>query len=149
MRRRLGFAIALLCALAGCAGDRPLVERYADGAWQPDAFRVVALNGQRSGATLYMGALASLAALLARLSGQDDLVIGSPVAERDRADTEGVVGLFLNVVPIRIDLAGDPSFVALQESVRDAVLAAYEHREVPFEKLVDALQRERDPSRCS
>ncbi|HEX6861378.1 MAG TPA: condensation domain-containing protein, partial [Thermoanaerobaculia bacterium] len=102
---------------------------------------------RRQGATLYMTLLAAFDALLGRLSGQDGVVVGSPVANRNRAELERLIGFFVNTVVLRGDLAGDPGFVELVGRVREEALGAWAHQDVPFDKLALALAPERDPSR--
>jgi amino acid adenylation domain-containing protein len=99
------------------------------------------------GATLFMALLAAFQVLLHRLSGQDDLAVGSPVANRDRKEVERVIGFFVNMLVLRTDLSGDPTFRELLRRVRAVALEAYEHQEVPFEKLVEEVHLARDPSR--
>ncbi len=94
-------------------------------------------------ATLFMVLLAGFATLLSRWSDEEDLVVGSPVANRNRVETEGLIGFFVNMLPLRIHLAGQPSFAGLLASVREVTLAAYAHQDLPFEKLVEALQPSR------
>jgi len=103
--------------------------------------------GRRQGATLFMTLLASLASVLARFAGQDDLVLGSPIASRQRPEVAGLIGMFVNTLALRVDLAGDPSFEGILGRVRETALDAFAHQDVPFEKLVEALQPRRDPSR--
>jgi amino acid adenylation domain-containing protein len=103
--------------------------------------------GQAEGATLFMVLLAAFQTLLHRLSGQDDVVVGSPVANRARKEVEGLVGFFVNMLVLRTDLSGGPTFRALLARVKEACVGAYDHQELPFEKLVDELQPARDPSR--
>jgi FkbH-like protein len=102
---------------------------------------------QREGGTPFIALLATFAALLQRHSGQDDVVVGSPVSGRGHPEVEGVVGLFVNTLPLRVRLGGDPSFRELLSRARESALAAFAHRDVPFEKLVEALVPQRDPSR--
>jgi non-ribosomal peptide synthetase component F len=101
-----------------------------------------------TGTTPFMVLYAALATLLHRRTGQTDLAIGTPVAGRTMPDTETLVGVFINTVVIRIDLAGDPTFAELLGRVKTAVLDALAHQEVPFERLVDALEVPRDLSRA-
>ena len=98
---------------------------------------------RKEGATLFMTVLAGWQALLARWSGQDDVVVGTPVAGRTRTELEGLIGFFVNMLPMRLELGGDPTFAALVGRVRDRALGAYEHQEVPFERLVEELATER------
>jgi len=99
---------------------------------------------RREGATLFMVLLAAFQALLARHSGQDDLAVGTPVAGRNRVETEGLIGFFVNTLVLRGDLAGDPTFRELLGRARETALAAYLHQDVPFEKLVEELAPERN-----
>ncbi|MFD8819333.1 amino acid adenylation domain-containing protein, partial [Streptomyces sp. NPDC059627] len=99
------------------------------------------------GATMYMTLLAAFSVLLGRYSGQDDIVVGTPVAGRNRAETEDLIGFFVNTLVLRTDLSGDPSFAELLGRVRETALGAYAHQDLPFEQLVDALVTERDRSR--
>ncbi|NES13760.1 MULTISPECIES: non-ribosomal peptide synthetase [Micromonospora] len=103
--------------------------------------------GKRHGATTYMALLAVFGVLLRRYSGQDDVVIGVPMANRDRAEVEPLIGFFVNTLPVRVDLTGDPGFAELLHRVRDACLGGYAHQRVPFEKVVEALKPARDLSR--
>jgi amino acid adenylation domain-containing protein len=99
--------------------------------------------GRREGATLFMVLLSGFQLLLSRYAGQDDLVVGTPVAGRTRAETEGLIGCFVNTLAMRADLSGDPPFRALLARTREAALEAYAHQELPFERLVEALGVER------
>ena len=99
------------------------------------------------GVTLFMTLLAAFAVLLGRYSGETDLVVGTPVGGRNRAEVEGLIGFFVNTLALRCDLSGEPSFEALLGRVRELVLEAFEHQELPFERLVEELQPERDLSR--
>jgi amino acid adenylation domain-containing protein len=101
----------------------------------------------REGATLFMALLAAFEALLVRYSGQDDFGVGTYIANRNRAEIEGLIGFFVNTLVLRTDLGGDPTFRDLVRRVRETALAAYEHQDVPFEMLVEKLQPERDLSR--
>ncbi|MDC0710660.1 LLM class flavin-dependent oxidoreductase [Stigmatella sp. ncwal1] len=99
-------------------------------------------------ATLYMVLLAAFDVLLYRLSGQTDIIVGSPTANRHFVETEGLIGFFVNSLVLRTDLSGEPSFQELLGRVREVTLEAYSHAELPFEKLVEELRPERDPSRA-
>nr|QEO74439.1 phosphopantetheine-binding domain-containing pro [uncultured bacterium] len=100
--------------------------------------------GEREGATLYMVLLAAFDAFLARITGQHDIVVGSPIAGRNRPEIEGVIGFFVNTLAVRVDLAGDPSFAEVVRRVRRAALGAYAHQELPFDRVVEDLQPARD-----
>lgn len=97
----------------------------------------------RHGASLFMCLLAAYAALLNRYSGADDLVVGTPVAGRNRAEIEPLIGFFVNTLALRVRIPGGGTFQALLDKVRQSVLDAFEHQELPFEKLVEELHPER------
>ena len=99
------------------------------------------------GATLFMTLLAAFLTLLHRYTGQSDILLGTAIAGRNHAQIENLIGFFINNVVLRTDLSGNPTFRELLHSVRDVALGAYEHQDVPFEKLVEELQPERDQSR--
>ncbi|HLK54917.1 MAG TPA: amino acid adenylation domain-containing protein [Chthonomonadaceae bacterium] len=94
---------------------------------------------QREGSTLFMTLLSAFYVLLARYSGQEDIVVGTPIANRTRAEVEGLIGFFVNTLALRGDLSGDPSFRDLLDRVRRVALSAYAHQDLPFEKLVEEL----------
>ncbi len=130
---------------------RPPVQSFAgqtyrfalpDGVLEP--LRTLA---RQEGASLFMVLLAAWNALLARHTGQADLVVGTPVANRGQAETEGMVGFFANMLALRADLSGDPTFREALRRVRESALGGYAHEELPFERLVEALHGERDLSR--
>jgi amino acid adenylation domain-containing protein len=108
--------------------------------------RLKALS-QREGVTLYMTLLSAFTALLHRYTSQTDILVGSPVAGRTRAETEPLIGFFVNTLVLRTDLSADPTFRELVGRIREVTLGAYAHQELPFEKLVEELQPERDLSR--
>ncbi len=102
---------------------------------------------RRNGATLFMALLAAFHELLHRYSGQPDLAVGSPIANRTRAEIEGVIGFFVNTLVLRGDFDGRLSFDELLERTRETTLGAYAHQDIPFEKLVEELRPERSQSR--
>ena len=104
---------------------------------------------RREGATLFMTLLATFATLLSRYSGQTDIVIGTPAANRVRAEVEPLIGCFVNTLALRLDLAGSPPVSELLRRVRGVTLAAYEHQEAPFEQVIERLQLARDQSRAA
>jgi non-ribosomal peptide synthetase component F len=101
------------------------------------------LLGRREGATLYMTLLAAFQCLLYRYSGQTDILVGTPNANRSRVELEGLIGFFMNTLVIRGDLGGDPTFREILSRVRERTLEAYGHQDLPFEALVAELQPER------
>ncbi|HUP43264.1 MAG TPA: amino acid adenylation domain-containing protein, partial [Thermoanaerobaculia bacterium] len=140
------------------AGAPPVVElpadrprpavRAAHGGLLPWRLPEPATEGLRGlarerGASLFIALLAGFQALLARVTGATDLSVGTPVANRTRAETEGLIGFFTNTLVLRADLGGDPTFAELLERVREVALEAFGHQELPFEKLVQELRPER------
>ncbi|QOY92809.1 non-ribosomal peptide synthase/polyketide synthase [Massilia sp. UMI-21] len=107
----------------------------------------LAALARNEGSTLFMVLLASYQLLLSRWSGQDDIVVGSPIAGRSARQTEGLIGLFVNTLVFRSRLSGDISFRELLAGVKESALGAYAHQDLPFEKLVQELQPVRDLSR--
>jgi amino acid adenylation domain-containing protein len=101
---------------------------------------------QRSGATLYMTVLAAFGVLMHRYSRQEDIVIGSPIANRNYQEVESLIGFFANTLALRLDLANQPSFAALLQQVRQVTLDAYAHQDVPFSKVVEQLELDRNLS---
>ncbi|MFD7663696.1 SDR family oxidoreductase [Streptomyces sp. NPDC059788] len=97
------------------------------------------------GATLYMALLAGFTALLRRYTGQDDILVGSPTANRDNAQVEPLIGMFVNTLPLRVDTSDNPSFAQLLQRVREVALDAFAHQHIPLEKIVEAVAPQRDP----
>ncbi|MCY8185278.1 amino acid adenylation domain-containing protein [Bacillus inaquosorum] len=102
---------------------------------------------RENGSTLYMVLLAAYTALLSRLSGQEDIIVGSPIAGRPHKDLEPILGMFVNTLALRIRPEGGKPFVEYLQEVRETALEAYEHQDYPFEELVDKLGVTRDMSR--
>jgi amino acid adenylation domain-containing protein len=102
---------------------------------------------QQTGVTLFMTSLAAFALLLSRYTGQEEIVIGSPIANRTRQEVEPLIGFFVNTLVLRIDLSGHPTFLELLKRIRKVTLEAYAHQDLPFEQLVEILKPERDMSR--
>ena len=121
---------------ASCAQRLPL-----------DLSQALRALSQAHGGTLFITLLAAFKVLLARLSGQVDILVGTPVAARTRPETEGLIGCFLNTLVLRTDLGGAPSFAEAVRRVRDTALEAYKNEDVPFERLLEDLRPKRDLSR--
>ena len=105
--------------------------------------------GKNEKATPFMVLLAAFKILLQRDSGETDLVIGSTLAGRNRSELERLIGMFVNLLPLRSDLSGEPTFREILRRVREVCLDAYQHQDYPFEKLVQEIRPARDPSRSS
>src|SRR5262249_42536829 len=130
---------------------RPAVQTFAGAVlihYLPATLcEALTLLNQAAGVTLYMTLLAAYQVLLARYTGQDDIAVGSPIANRNRHEIEDLIGFFVNSLVLRTDLADDPTVRDLLRRVRQTTLEAYAHQDVPFEKLVEELAPERDLSR--
>jgi amino acid adenylation domain-containing protein len=108
-------------------------------AFDPELTAGLRALGRRHGTTLFMTLLAGWAAVLARVSGQDDVVIGTPTANRGRREIEGLIGFFVNTLALRIDLAGAPTVARLLERVRARALEAQQNQDIPFEQVVERV----------
>ncbi|WP_307826554.1 amino acid adenylation domain-containing protein [Streptomyces pactum] len=130
---------------------RPAVQGFNGGsvpfALTAELMAALTAVGRARGATPYMVLLAVFAVLLHRYSGQDDVVVGVPTAGRGRAEVEPLIGFFVNTLPVRARLHGEPSFAEVLDRVREACLGAYAHERVPFERIVEELRPPRDLSR--
>ncbi|GCE28513.1 hypothetical protein KDA_39970 [Dictyobacter alpinus] len=130
---------------------RPLVQTFRgahlEQLLEPALRQQLQQLSQREGVTLFMTLIAAFQVLLARYSGQEDITIGTPIANRTQTQVEGIIGFFVNNLVLRTSLAGNPTFRQLLQRTREVALGAYTHQDVPFEKLVDALQLRRDLSR--
>ena len=115
--------------------------------WPDRTWRAVADLGRQAGASLFVTWLALFMSWLHRMSAQRDVVVGSAVAERHHRDLEGVVGLFVNLLVVRCEIGHGSSFSDVHERLREGVLEAYAHQELPFEKLVEALRPDRNSGR--
>ena len=142
-------ALAGAPALLEIPADRPRPAQQdyagdaADLVLDEELTRRLRALSKRHGVTLYVTFLAAWAALLARLSGQEDLVIGSPAANRSRAEFEPLIGFFVNTLPIRVDLSGSVTVSELLARVKTQTLAAQQHQDLPFEQVVEAVQPKR------
>ncbi|MGZ4123463.1 MAG: condensation domain-containing protein, partial [Tumebacillaceae bacterium] len=130
---------------------RPPVQTYrgASEAFTVPRHLTKALNAlsRQQGATLFMTMLSAYQTLLHRYTGQADIVVGTPIAGRNRKETEGLIGFFINTLVLRTSFEGNPTFTELLHQVRETSLEAFANQDVPFEKLVDELKLQRDPSR--
>ena len=127
-------------ATQGIEGARVHLTLSGDLMASLDAF------SRREGATLFITLLTAYAVLLQRFCNQDEMVIGIPIANRTRQELEPLIGFFLNTLPLRLDLSGEPTFRALLQRVKRVAFSAYAHQELPFEKLVDELRPDRSLS---
>ena len=145
--------------LAGASGilelptDRPRPARQSyRGAHRRFTFSRATKDGlnqlaRSEGATLFMVLFAAFNTLLTRYTGEQDIIVGAPIANRSRPELESLVGFFVNTLPLRTDLTGDPTFRELLRRVREVTLEAYSHQDLPFEKIVRDLRPERELGR--
>jgi amino acid adenylation domain-containing protein len=130
---------------------RPAVSGHRGGqvglALPEDLAAALGALSRRQGATLFMTLLAAWSALLSRSAAQDDVLVGSAIANRTRLETESLIGFFVNTLVLRTDLSGNPGFGELVARIRRATLGAYDHQDLPFERLVEELAPERSLNR--
>jgi hypothetical protein len=132
------------------AGDhpRPLVPTYRGATrsfpLSAELSQSLGALSNREGVTLFMLLLAAFKTLIYRYTAESDIVVGAPVANRNRAEIEPLIGFFVNLLPMRTDLSGNPRFTQLLKKVRGMALDAYAHQDLPFEKLVEELQFDRE-----
>ena len=130
---------------------RPALQTYRGGRRSRTLSRELSEELKRlsrsEGVTLFMTLLAAFQTLLYRYTGQEEMLVGTPIAGRSREETEGLIGFFVNTLVLRTDLSGHPTFRELLARVRRMAVEAYAHQDLPFEKLVEELQPERDLSR--
>ncbi|HEY9404140.1 MAG TPA: amino acid adenylation domain-containing protein [Pyrinomonadaceae bacterium] len=144
------------------AGASPVLELPADRPRPPvqtfrganlalvipaDLSKLLRALSRREGVTLFVTLLTAFQILLHRYTGQDDINTGSPIAGRNRLETEGLIGLFMNTLVLRVNLGGNPRFGELLRRVREVVIGAHAHQDLPFEKLVEELQPRRELNR--
>ncbi len=147
-RSHLGGAPALL-ELPTDHPRRPMQSHAGDRVkfcLSPELTAALRKMSQRHGITLFMSLLAGWSILLSRLSGQSDVVVGTPVANRGRAEIEPLLGFFVNTLALRVDVAGNPTVAELLSKIKAITVGAYAHQDVPFEQVVEALQPQRNLS---
>jgi amino acid adenylation domain-containing protein len=155
LREELGWWRSRLAGVPACLPlpidhPRPAVQTWRGGAWRlalsPTASTGLAALARRERSTLFMTLLAGFGTLLGRITGVDDLTVGSPIAGRERPQLERLIGFFVNTLVLRMDLAGAPTLRELLAAVRQTCLEAYAHQDLPFEYLVEELAPARDLS---
>ena len=128
--------------------ERPAAQTYhaarSTRSLTGDATLALKSLSRQQGVTLFMTLFATFNILLSRISGQNDIVIGSTIAGRNRPEIDGLIGFFINAVPLRTDLSGNPSFLILLQRVREVCLDAYTNQEVPFDKIVEEVRPQRE-----
>jgi Condensation domain len=149
-KRQLGGHLPLLDMLT--ARPRPLVASYRGGrrglTLSKETTDMVRVLSRKQGATLFMTLLGAFDVLLYTYTGQRDVIVGTNVANRNRAETERIIGFFVNQLVMRVDLSGDPTFQELLARVREVALGAYAYQDLPFEKLVEILKPDRALNRA-
>lgn len=130
---------------------RPTIQTYEGATIRFSLPKNISENittlSHKAGTTMFMTILAAFQTLLYRYSGQTDILIGSPIANRNRTEVESIIGFFVNTIVLRADLSGDPTFMELLSRVRENTLQAYAHQDVPFERIIEEIQPTRDLSR--
>ena len=152
-RRRLGTPPPVLeLPVARAPESRPAEPGYGGGRasflWPVSRLQALRSLGREEGATLFMVVLAAFQALLHRYTGEEDVTVGTDVANRGRVEIEGLIGFFVNLLVLRTDLGGDPTFRELLGRAREIALGAFTHQDLPFERLVEELQPERTAGRA-
>ncbi|HEX8651125.1 MAG TPA: non-ribosomal peptide synthase/polyketide synthase [Pyrinomonadaceae bacterium] len=147
-KRQLGGSLPVLALPAD--RPRPSIQSFR-GASQSlvlpkDLSKALKALSRREGVTLFMTLLAAFKTLLYRYTDQDDILVGTPIANRNRVEIEGLIGFFVNTLVLRTRLSGDPSFRELLGRVKEVALSAYARQDLPFEKLVEEIQPERSLS---
>ena len=148
-RRQLGTGLTPLSLATD--HERPVVQTYRGArlakALSEEVTRALKELSRREGVTLFMTLLASLNILLSRHTGEEDIIVGSTIAGRNRPEIDGLIGFFINALALRTDLSGNPTFPELLKQVREVCLDAYTHQDLPFERVVEEINPQRDPSR--
>jgi amino acid adenylation domain-containing protein len=148
-RRQLGREVPtvdLPCDHRRAGGQTYNGARHA-AVFAPELSQALKALSRRERVTLFMTLLAAFQVLIYRMTGQPDVTVGSPIANRNRMEIEGLIGFFVNTLVLRTDLGGNPSFRALLERVRDVALEAYANQDIPFEKIVEELNPDRSSGR--
>lgn len=131
--------------------QRPKIQTYRGAQYKhaisQETSKALRQLAQQQDTTLFMVMLATFTMLLHRISGQEDIIVGSPIAGRDNSELEPLIGVFLNTLALRTDLSGTPTFIKLLKRVQKVCLDAYANQDIPFEKLLEELRPERDLSR--
>ncbi|WP_329022623.1 non-ribosomal peptide synthetase [Streptomyces sp. NBC_01423] len=129
---------------------RPAVQSYRGArhevAWSRELLDAVAELSRREGVSLFMTLLAGFDVLMARMSGREDVTVGTPIANRTMTELESIVGFFANTLALRVDLAGNPAFTEVLARVKETANGAYAHQDVPFDMVVDAVAPQRSLS---
>src|SRR5215212_5642151 len=128
----------------GAAGSKGSSEQIEIG---EEARRKLGEISRQEGATMYMSLLAGIGVMLSRHSGQEEVVVGTVIANRNRAEVEGLIGYFANTLAMRVKVREEESYREMVRRVKEVGLGAYANQDLPFEKLVEELQPERDLTR--